>query len=103
MPGPLHGFRILDLTAMVSGPLATMMLADQGAEVIKIEPPEGSPTRSIGPFLGGVEGKERSLYFWHHNRGKRSVVLDLHAAADRESNLRPVQTRIRRRLRSANG
>ena len=41
MPGPLHGFRIVDLTSMISGPLATMMLADQGAEVIKVENPDG--------------------------------------------------------------
>ena len=41
MPGPLHGFRIIDLTTMISGPLATMTLADQGAEVIKIEHPDG--------------------------------------------------------------
>src|SRR4029077_19766344 len=54
-----------------------LLLAGLGAEVIKIEPPEGAPTRLIAPFQGDAVDKEKSLYFWAYNRGKRSVVLDL--------------------------
>ena len=54
-----------------------LLLAGLGAEVIKIEPPEGARTRLIAPFQGDSVDKEKSLYFWAYNRGKRSVVLDL--------------------------
>jgi crotonobetainyl-CoA:carnitine CoA-transferase CaiB-like acyl-CoA transferase len=73
MPGPLHGFRIVDLTSNVSGPLATMILADQGAEVIKVEAPDGGDsTRSGANRRGGF-----SAGFLNNNRNKRSIVLDL--------------------------
>jgi len=73
MPGPLDGFRILDLSAVISGPFATMILADQGADVIKVEPPgSGDFTRSAGNRQGGL-----SASFLNNNRNKRSVVLDL--------------------------
>jgi crotonobetainyl-CoA:carnitine CoA-transferase CaiB-like acyl-CoA transferase len=72
MPGPLHGFRILDLTSNVSGPLATMILGDQGAEVIKVEPPEGDHTRAGANRKGGF-----SANFLNNNRNKRSIVLNL--------------------------
>ena len=72
MPGPLNGYRIVDLTAMISGPVATMMLADQGAEVIKVEPPAGDIVRRMGHDLGGVTSS-----FVSSNRGKKSVMLDL--------------------------
>jgi crotonobetainyl-CoA:carnitine CoA-transferase CaiB-like acyl-CoA transferase len=62
-----------------------LLLAGLGAEVIKVEPPEGSPTRRIGPFLGDIEGAERSLHFWAYNRGKRSVVLDLSGPRGRDN------------------
>ena len=76
MPGPLDGFRILDLSAVISGPFATMILADQGAEVIKVEPPDtGDFTRSAGNQQGGL-----SASFLNNNRNKRSVVLDLKRA-----------------------
>ena len=57
-----------------------MTLAGLGADVIKVEPPGGSPTRRIGPFYEDREDRERSLFFWQYNRGKRSIVLDLRAA-----------------------
>ncbi len=73
MPGPLHGFRILDLSAVISGPYGTMILADQGADVIKVEPPgTGDFTRSAGNKSGGM-----SASFLNNNRNKRSIALDL--------------------------
>jgi crotonobetainyl-CoA:carnitine CoA-transferase CaiB-like acyl-CoA transferase len=75
--GPLAGIRVIDLTAMVMGPYATQIMADMGAEVIKIEPPAGDNTRYISvapaPGLAGV--------FVNVNRGKKSVVLDLQSEA----------------------
>lgn len=74
MPGPLDGYRIVDLTSMISGPMATMMLADQGAEVIKIEHPAagGDYVRKGANRRGGF-----SAGFVNNNRSKRSVAIDL--------------------------
>ncbi len=72
MTGPLDGFRIVDLTAMVSGPVATMMLADQGADVIKIEPPDGELMRCIG-----IRHRGMTSSFLSCNRSKRSLAIDL--------------------------
>ena len=73
MPGPLHGYRIIDLTSMISGPLATVLLADQGADVIKVEnPKEGDHTRASSNTRGGL-----SASFLHNNRNKRSIALNL--------------------------
>lgn len=74
----LSTYRVLDLTDE-RGHLAGLMLAQMGAEVILIEPPEGSPARRIGPFAGDVDDPDRSFQHWCYNRGKRSVVLDLEA------------------------
>jgi len=71
-PGPLAGVRLVDLTASMSGPLATMILGDQGADVVKVEPPEGDVMRDMGT------GAERySAFYANLNRSKRSIVLDL--------------------------
>jgi crotonobetainyl-CoA:carnitine CoA-transferase CaiB-like acyl-CoA transferase len=75
----LGRYRVLDLTDE-RGHLAAFMLASLGADVVLIEPPDGSSARRRGPFAGGSEHRERSLTFWGWNRGKRSVVLDLDAA-----------------------
>ena len=76
MTGPLDGIRILDLTAMVSGPVATMMLADQGADVIKIEPPGGELMRNVG-----INNRGMTSSFLSCNRSKRSLAIDLKAPA----------------------
>jgi crotonobetainyl-CoA:carnitine CoA-transferase CaiB-like acyl-CoA transferase len=75
MPGPLAGIEVLDLTSVVSGPLATMFLADQGAEVIKIEPLGGDITRHSRQSVSA--SGEFSALFVSTNRGKRSLSLDL--------------------------
>ena len=69
---PLEGIRILDFTRVLAGPLSTALLADLGAEVIKIEPPQGDDYRAIGPMQNG-----ESALFTVMNRNKKSVVLDL--------------------------
>src|SRR5208337_1134618 len=71
--GPLIGFRILDLTAVISGPFCTQLLGDLGADVIKIEPPEGdSMRRNVGPQRGSL-----TAAFLNFNRNKRSIVIDI--------------------------
>ena len=84
---PLAGVRILDLSRILAGPYATMMLADLGAEVIKIEPPGGDDTRTWGPPFGGGE----AAYFLAVNRGKKSVVLNLKTEAGKASLSRLIQ------------
>ena len=75
MPGPLAGIRVLDLTSVVSGPMATMFLADQGAEVIKVEPLGGDITRQSRQSVSA--SGEFSALFVSTNRGKRSLSIDL--------------------------
>ena len=83
MSGPLEGLQVLELCDEL-GVWAGKLLGDLGADVIKIEPPEGDPTRRYPPFLGDREDPERSLYFWHYNTSKRSVTLDLGHEGGRE-------------------
>ena len=79
---PLRGIRVIDLTRVLAGPFCTMVLADLGADVVKVERPDGGDDgRHFGPFLPSGE----SGYFASVNRGKRSIALDLKAADDRET------------------
>ncbi|MFC3751144.1 CaiB/BaiF CoA transferase family protein [Aquamicrobium ahrensii] len=72
MSGPLNGIRVLDLSRVLAGPYCTALLADLGAEIIKLEPPAGDDYRHIGPFKDG-----ESALFTLNNRGKKSLALDL--------------------------
>ena len=88
MPGPLHGYRIVDLSQIVSGPMATMLLSDQGADVVKVEPVDGQdvlrrPNFSRGGF---------SAFFLNNNRGKRSLAVDLQRTEGRQVILELVAT-----------
>ena len=85
MSGPLDDVTVLDLTEHIVGPYATKLLADFGANVIKVERPAGDPSRRLGPFKDDVPGPERSGTFFYFNTNKRSVVLDLKTAAGREA------------------
>ena len=88
MEGPLTGVRILDCSAVISGPLAAMMLAEQGADVIKIEPPGlGDITRAVSFARGGI-----TALFANANRGKRSLVLDVRDPRGRDLLLRLVDS-----------
>jgi CoA:oxalate CoA-transferase len=77
--GPLSGITVIDLSRILAGPYCTMLMAELGARVIKVEPPgKGDDAREYGPFLNG-----KSAYFVSINRGKESIALDLKAAADK--------------------
>lgn len=75
--GPLDGVTVLDLTQQIAGPYCTKLFADFGADVIKVEPPSGDPSRNVGPFYQGVAGPDRSGTFFYFNTNKRSLTLDL--------------------------
>ena len=80
MPGALDGTTVVDLSRVLGGPFCTQSLADHGADVIKIEPPQGDETRSWGPpFKDGL-----SAYFAGTNRNKRSMAVDLRQPAGRD-------------------
>src|SRR3990172_7197973 len=84
MPGPLEGITILDLTWVLSGPYASMVLCDLGAEVIKLErPPNGDVARTTLPLKNGESG-----YFFSINRGKESISIDLNKTEGKELFLR---------------
>jgi CoA:oxalate CoA-transferase len=77
MPGALEGIRVIDLTQMIAGPLCSMNLADHGADVIKVEPPQGEDVRRVPPF---IEGESACYMMW--NRNKRSITLNLKDPTD---------------------
>lgn len=88
MPGALQGIRVLDLSRVLGGPYCTQSLADHGAEVIKVEPPQGDETRGWGPpFNDGL-----SAYFSGANRNKRSISIDIGKPDGREIVLRLLET-----------
>ena len=84
----LEGIRVLDLSRFLPGPHLAMMMADHGADVIKVEDPKsGDPARAIGPAEGG-----HTVYFRNANRGKRSLAVDLKSEAGREAFMRLAET-----------
>jgi crotonobetainyl-CoA:carnitine CoA-transferase CaiB-like acyl-CoA transferase len=90
MPGPMEGIKVIELGVWVAGPAAGGILADWGADVIKIEPPTGDPARTFGRMLGIESGQ--SPPFEMDNRGKRSIVLDLATDDDRATALGIIST-----------
>jgi crotonobetainyl-CoA:carnitine CoA-transferase CaiB-like acyl-CoA transferase len=84
MPGPLHGVRVIDCTTVVLGPWAGQQLGDLGADVVKVEPPDGDTTRQLGP----MRNPDMGAFFLAVNRNKRSLVLDLKQEAARRVLLR---------------
>jgi crotonobetainyl-CoA:carnitine CoA-transferase CaiB-like acyl-CoA transferase len=82
-PGPLAGLRVLEL-ADEKGQFCGKLMADLGADVIKIEPPGGQNTRAVGPFLDDIPHRERSLSFWHYNTSKRGITLNLDTSEGRD-------------------
>ncbi len=87
--GALAGLRVLDLSRVLAGPLCTQMLADHGASVIKVEPPAGDETRTLGPPF---DAQGTAAYYLALNRGKRAIALDLGCEGGREILLRLLQT-----------
>ena len=89
--GPLAGVRVIDLTQALAGPFCTMLLADLGADVVKVEPPAGDMTRFGGPFTREDTEHAYGGYFASINRNKRSVVLDLKVDAARDAALHLIE------------
>ncbi len=85
-PGPLAGLRVVDCSTVLAGPYCTMLLADLGADVVKVEPPAGDGTRGWGPpWVGSIaDGTRTAAYYLAVNRNKRSIRLDLRTDAGRD-------------------
>src|ERR1700686_858791 len=79
----LGGCHVLDLTTE-RGLLCGQILGDLGADVIKVEPPGGSPARALGPFFKDEPGPERSVHWWAYNRNKRAITLNLETVEGRD-------------------
>ena len=78
---PLSGLKVLELARVLAGPWAGQVLADLGADVVKVESPEGDDTRQWGPpFIEHPDGSADAAYFHATNRGKRSIAIDLRTA-----------------------
>jgi len=84
MKQALADVKVLDLGQGVPGPYCASLLADYGAEVVKVEPPEGDPSRRMGPFPDDTPDPEKSGLFLHLNRNKKGITLNLHSAAGRK-------------------
>jgi crotonobetainyl-CoA:carnitine CoA-transferase CaiB-like acyl-CoA transferase len=82
--GPLQDLRVVDLTRVLAGPYCTMLLADLGAEVIKVEPPQGDSSRTLGPYAEDDSLRAYGGYFQSINRNKRGIALDLKQESARE-------------------
>jgi len=87
LPGPLDGIRVLDFSMFLAGPYCTRLMADLGAEIIKVEPPGGDFLRNTPPYRNG-----QSAYFAHMNCGKKSIVLDLKSQKGRQAILELIHT-----------
>jgi crotonobetainyl-CoA:carnitine CoA-transferase CaiB-like acyl-CoA transferase len=88
MPGPLSGIRVVDLTSVVFGPLATQILGDLGADIVKVEAPEGDTTRYTGPS----RSHDMAALFMGLNRNKRSIVLDLKRSEAKQALAKLIET-----------
>ena len=88
MPGPLHGYRILDLTTVISGPFATMLLGDQGADIIKVES-VSAPDHARG---AGYGQQQFTATFLNNNRNKRAISIDLKSSEGRSALLQLAAT-----------
>ena len=96
--GTLGGVRVIEM-ADEKGEYTGKVLAGLGADIIKVEPPEGNSTRRIGPFLDNDPHPDRSLHFWHYNFGKRGAPLDLHSESHRSIFLDLVKKRFEKLLK----
>ena len=92
-PGMLAGLRVIEVADEL-GEYCGLLLAGLGAEVIKIEPVGGSPTRNIGPYLGEQPDPERSIFFCAYNRGKRSIQLNVNTADGKAAFLELLSTAV---------
>ncbi|MCH7802072.1 MAG: CoA transferase, partial [Chloroflexi bacterium] len=82
-PQALDGVRVLDISGP-AGFYCTKLMADLGADVVRVDPPDVDPDYSPGPFFGGERDQDQSLYRWHYHTNKRSIVLDIKSPCGRE-------------------
>src|ERR1044071_5334372 len=82
---PFAGLKVVELAEDPGGEFAGRLLAEMGAELIKVEPPDGSPTRQVGPWAGGEASPDTSLNFWFYNSNNKNDVLDVRALGGRDA------------------